>query len=101
GAGANQGNGAIFDLVKARPRLAERLEALVRVDARRWDLRLKDGSIIQLPAVDEEAALINLDQLDQGEGLLDLGFERIDLRAGDMVVVRRREAQPASASMGA
>ena len=41
------------------------LEALVRVDDRRWDLRLKDGALIQLPAVDQEAALIRLEQLDQ------------------------------------
>ena len=64
----------------------------MRVDQRRWDLRLKDGSIIQLPAVDEESALIQLDKLDQGQRLLELGFERIDLRSPDMVVVRRRDA---------
>lgn len=92
GVGANEAGGDVLDLVRARPRLAERLEALVRVDQRRWDLRLKDGSIIQLPAVDEESALIQLDKLDQGQRLLELGFERIDLRSPDMVVVRRREA---------
>ena len=32
----------------ARPRLMARLDALVRVDDRRWDLRLKDGALIQL-----------------------------------------------------
>jgi cell division protein FtsQ len=81
----------VIDLVRARPRLVERLEALVRVDQRRWDLRLKDGAIIQLPAVDEEAALIQLDKLDQSQRLLELGFERIDLRSPEMVVVRRRD----------
>jgi cell division protein FtsQ len=91
GAGANDAGETVIDLVRARPRLVERLEALVRVDQRRWDLRLKDGAIIQLPAVDEEAALIQLDKLDQGQRLLELGFERIDLRSPDMVVVRRRD----------
>ena len=67
-----------------------RMEALVRVDGRRWDLRLKDGSLIQLPAIGEDAALIQLDQLDQKDRLLDLGFERIDLRDPEMVVVRPR-----------
>ena len=33
----------------------------MRVDERRWDLRLKDGSLIQLPAVEQDAALIQLD----------------------------------------
>ena len=92
-AGLNQTDGAdILSLVKARPRLAERLEALVRVDQRRWDLRLKDGGIVQLPAVGEDSALIQLDQLDHDQRVLELGFERIDLRTPEMVVVRRREA---------
>lgn len=84
-------NGGVLALIAARPRLVERLEALVRVDNRRWDLRLKDGSIVQLPAVGEDSALIQLDQLDQSQRLLELGFERIDLRTPEMVVVRRRE----------
>ena len=65
-----------------------RLEALVRVDGRRWDLRLKDGSLIQLPAVGEDSALIHLEQLDQTQRLLDLGFERIDLRDSETIAVR-------------
>lgn len=84
-------DGDILSLVRSRPRLAERLDALVRVDNRRWDLRLKDGAIVQLPAIGEDSALIQLDHLDQGQRVLELGFERIDLRTPEMVVVRRRE----------
>ena len=90
GEGANTAAAAILPAVLSRPRLAERLEALVRVDTRRWDLRLKDGCIIQLPASDDEAALIRLDALDQQSRVLDLGFERIDLRDPEMVLVRPR-----------
>ena len=68
------------------------IEALVRVDDRRWDLRLKDGALIQLPALDEDAALIQLDQLDQRARVLELGFERIDLRDPEMIAVRPRAA---------
>ena len=68
-----------------------RIEALVRVDERRWDLRLKDGSLIQLPAVDQDSALIRLDALDQRERLLDLGFARVDLRTPEEVAVRPSE----------
>jgi cell division protein FtsQ len=64
---------------------------VVRVDQRRWDLRLKDGAIVQLPAVGEDSALIQLDQMDHDQRILELGFERIDLRTPEMVVVRRRE----------
>ena len=55
----------------------------MRVDDRRWDLRLKDGAIIQLPATGEEAALIRLDQLDQKARILELGF------AGSTCAIRR------------
>ena len=88
GAGANEEAGAILPLLRSRPQLMGRLEALVRVDGRRWDLRLKDGSLIQLPAVGEDSALIHLEQLDQTQRLLDLGFERIDLRDSETIAVR-------------
>jgi cell division protein FtsQ len=58
GPGAGQAAGAVLPLLHARPRLMERVEALVRVDNRRWDLRLRDGALIQLPALDEENALM-------------------------------------------
>lgn len=91
GQGAEQHAAAILPRIAARPRLTARVEALVRVDDRRWDLRLKDGSLVQLPAVDEEAALIQLEQLDQRSRILELGFARIDLRDPTMVAVRPRE----------
>lgn len=88
GVGAAEAAPEILPLVRQRPRLASRLEALIRVDERRWDLRLKDGSTILLPASDEEAALIQLDAMDQRERLLDLGFSRVDLRTPDAVALR-------------
>ena len=88
GKGAEQAASEVLPLITQRPRLASRVEALVRVDERRWDLRLKDGSLIQLPAADQEAALIQLDALDQRERLLELGFARIDLRTPEEVAVR-------------
>ncbi len=104
GDGANTAAASILPAVMSRPRLADRLEALVRVDDRRWDLRLKDGSIIQLPATDEDGALIRLDQLDQKARILELGFARIDLRDPEMVAVRPRPgattAVPGTANVG-
>ncbi|WP_183203499.1 cell division protein FtsQ/DivIB [Brevundimonas lenta] len=88
GKGAEQAASEVLPLIAQRPRLMSRLEALVRVDERRWDLRLKDGSLIQLPATDQDAALIQLDALDQRERLLELGFARIDLRTPEEVAVR-------------
>ena len=95
GFGANTALADITGPLAQRPRLRQRTEALVRVDNRRWDLRLKDGSIIQLPAMGEEQALMQLDELDRRQRLLDLGFARIDLRDPEMIAVRPRMGAPA------
>ena len=92
GEGANSSAADILPLIRARPRLMARLDALVRVDDRRWDVRLKDGGLIQLPATGEDSALIQLDQLDQKARILDLGFVRVDLRDPELVAVRPRDA---------
>lgn len=97
GGGGAAHAGEILPLIAQRPQLMERLEALVRVDDRRWDLRLKDGALIQLPAVDAEQALIRLEQLELRSHVLALGFERIDLRNPDTVAVRPRPAPETTA----
>jgi cell division protein FtsQ len=90
GEGANTAASAILPLVQARPSLMSRIWALVRVDNRRWDLRLKDQSLIQLPAEGEDGALMHLDQLERDQQVLSLGFSRIDLKTQD-VRIRPRE----------
>jgi len=90
GAGGGKHAPEILPTIAQRPKLMAHMEALVRVDDRRWDLRLKDGSIIQLPAVDQDAALMKLEELDLRSHILDLGFERIDLRNPDAMTVRPR-----------
>ena len=92
GEGANDSAAAILPTVRAHPRVMQRLEALVRVDDRRWDLRMKDGGLIQLPAVGEDSALIQLEALDQKSRILELGFARIDLRDPELVAVRPRDS---------
>ena len=92
GEGAAAAAPAILPLLAQRPKLMGRTDALVRVDNRRWDLRLKDGSLIQLPATNEEQALMQLEQLDGRSRILDLGFDRIDLRNPELVAVRPRQA---------
>ena len=94
GEGGGEHAPEILPIIAQRPRLMERMDALVRVDDRRWDLRMKDGSLIQLPAVGEEESLMRLEQLDQRSRIMELGFERIDLRNPDVVAVRPRQAPP-------
>lgn len=101
GEGANTAAAPMLQLLGARPRLSQRLDALVRVDGRRWDIRLKDGCLIMLPASGEDEALRRFDQLDRQSRVLELGFARIDLRDPEMVVVRPRGGvAPVSTSGG-
>jgi cell division protein FtsQ len=57
---------------------------------------MKDGSLIQLPASGEDDALMQLERLDQRSRILELGFDRIDLRNPDVVAVRPRQRLPLS-----
>ena len=54
----------------------------------RTEIARLERSARQLPATEQEAALIRLDALDQRERLLDLGFARVDLRTPDEIAVR-------------
>ncbi len=84
----------ILPVIAQRPKLMGQMDALVRVDDRRWDVRMKDGSLIQLPAEGVENALMQLEHLDQRSRILELGFDRIDLRNPEVVAVRPRQNQP-------
>ena len=84
--------------------VAEMLDKLCKIEA--TSAELPDAANIPvlglsnkaIQAVGEEEALIQLDKLDANQRLLDLGFERIDLRSSDMVVVRRRDTAPVLAA---
>jgi cell division protein FtsQ len=91
----------ILPVIAQRPKLIGQMDALVRVDDRRWDVRMKDGSLIQLPADGVENALMQLENLDQRSRILELGFDRIDLRNPDVVAVRPRQNQPPIVSLTA
>ena len=95
GDGANTEAAALLPQIYARPRLVQRLWAVRRVDGRRWDLMLKDGGVIMLPASDEAAALRRLDQLEADARVLELGLARLDLRDANFIVVRPRTAAAA------
>ncbi len=100
GDGANTAAAAVLSDIVRRHALASRLQALIRVDQRRWDLRLKDGGVIELPAEDPEAALSRLDSLDSQGQVLQLGLARIDLRDPEMTVVRLRPPSDDPATHG-
>lgn len=90
GAGAGEAASELVPMIENFPRLRERLEAAVRVDDRRWNLLLKTGGVIQLPADDLDSAFVQLEAMDQRQRLLDLAFARVDMRAPGEVAVQPR-----------
>lgn len=79
GEGANEQAAAILELMNARPGLMQKTYALVRVDTRRWDIHLKNGTIVKLPALNQDDAMARLDVLITERRVLDQGFAEIDL----------------------
>ena len=65
------------------------------ISGSRRSIRAKPSSIIQLPAIGEEQALMQLDELDRRQKILELGFARIDLRDPEMIAVRPKAGAPA------
>jgi cell division protein FtsQ len=100
GPGANTEAPKLLEDLARRPHLTARLEAVRRVDMRRWDLILKDGGVVLLPDSDPSAALDRLARLDRSSHILDLRLARIDLRNPGFIVARPRPvavpAAPAS-----
>jgi cell division protein FtsQ len=92
GDGANEAAQPFIAVLQLHPGLLARAAALVRVDQRRWDVRLADGGVVALPASGEAVALKRLDSLDESSRILSLRLARIDLRDPEMIVVRPRGA---------
>lgn len=90
GEGANEASADLIPLVERWPRLRDRVDAAVWVDGRRWNLLLRDGGVIQLPADGADAALVQLEAMDQAQRLLDLGFARVDMRVPESVAIEPR-----------
>lgn len=96
GPGADSTGATLYDVVKAKPEVAERVQAMVRIHERRWNLRLHNGTDVLLPEGHEGAAIERLAELHREARLLDRPLAAIDMRLPDRLVLRpTREAQPA------
>lgn len=78
----------LLDMLAKEPRLAARVTVAERVGGRRWNLRLKDGITVMLPAEDPEAAWSELARLQKKQAILKRNVETIDLRLPDRLVFR-------------
>jgi cell division protein FtsQ len=94
GPGADQAAAALYDLLAAETEVAERVQAMVRVGERRWNLRLHSGTDVLLPEAAEAAAIKRLAELQQEAKLLDRPLAAIDLRLPDRLVVRANRETP-------
>lgn len=96
GPGADTMGAALHDLLRQQPEVAERVQAMVRIHERRWNLRLHNGTDVLLPEGAEAAAIQRLGELQREARLLDRPLAAIDLRLPDRLVLRpTRQAEPA------
>ncbi len=90
GDGANAKLKDLARLFAAQPRVAEHVDAAIRVSGRRWTLRTHTGLIVHLPEADPAAALAKLEGPFGGLAALGPGVEAVDLRVPGRIVVRKR-----------
>lgn len=90
GAGADRGAAALYDLLRAQPEIAGRVQAMVRIGERRWNLKLHNGADVLLPEGAEAAAITRLAELQQEQRLLDRPLLAIDMRLPDRLVLRQQ-----------
>mgnify|MGYP005827466695 CR=1 FL=1 len=96
GEGADSAGAPLHDLLRGEPEVAERVQAMVRIHERRWNLRLHNGTDVLLPEGAEAAAIQRLAELQREARLLDRPLAAIDLRLPDRLVLRpTRQAEPA------
>lgn len=101
GPGADRAGVAMVDVLRAQPDVMARVQALVRVAERRWNLRLHSGTDILLPDGNEAAAVQRLAELQRSHSILDRPLAAIDLRLADRMVLRPMPAAAPAASSAA
>lgn len=79
---------ALLAMLGREPPLAARVTAAVRVDGRRWNLRIDNAIDVLLPEEDPAAAWAHLAALDRSDNLLQRDIRTIDLRLPDRLVLR-------------
>jgi cell division protein FtsQ len=103
GADAPANAGILIPELKAEPAVLARVVAAARVDGLRWNLILKDQTVVKLPVDGEADAIAQLNTLQTNLALLDRPVEVIDLRLPGKLIVRPypdANAHPAAGSTG-
>lgn len=81
---------ALLSLLAAEPSIRERVEAAKWVASRRWDLILKNKTVVRLPEEDAGLALRKLSDTNKREGIMDRNLDTIDMRDASRIVIQTR-----------
>ena len=79
---------ALIDMLAREPELAARVTAAVRVDDRRWNLRIDNAIDVLLPETNPAEAWARLAAQDRANKLLQRDIQTIDMRLPDRLVLR-------------
>lgn len=78
----------LLDLLRTYPAVSGQVEAAIWVSGRRWNLRLRNGIDIRLPAEDVATALDRLSEYQREHALFERDVIAVDLRIPDRLIVR-------------
>ncbi|HEV8679425.1 MAG TPA: cell division protein FtsQ/DivIB [Stellaceae bacterium] len=87
----------LIDMLAAEPELLARVTAAVRVDERRWNLRLDHAIDVLLPEENPDTAWTRLAALERTDSVLQRDIQAVDLRLPDRVVLRVNAAPQSEA----
>ena len=85
---------ALLDMLAHEPDLAARVTAAVRVDERRWNLRIDNAIDVLLPEESPDAAWARLAALERANGVLKHDIQTVDMRLPDRLVLRAAAPPP-------
>lgn len=88
GADAAKHAAELIEILAREPELAARVTAAVRVDERRWNLRVDNAIDVLLPEEDAAAAWAHLAALERSDRLLQRNLRTVDMRLPDRLVLR-------------
>jgi cell division protein FtsQ len=91
---------ALLEMLGREPELAARISAAVRVDNRRWNVRIDDAIDVLLPAEDAAGAWARLAVLERQSNLLKRDVRTVDMRLPDRLVLRAVGPPPKEAAPG-
>lgn len=79
---------ALFALLQAEPEIGREVKVATWIGNRRWDLKMKSGLVVRLPASQPELALSKLAMLNREQAVLKRDVVSIDLRLPEKAVLQ-------------